>query len=49
MEKGLFYTGSSITRIREQTTAELPTAKALQELEGRPWRWPSGGPARAAG
>jgi nitronate monooxygenase len=34
VEKGLFYTGSSITRIPEQTVAELPTAKALlEELE----------------
>jgi NAD(P)H-dependent flavin oxidoreductase YrpB (nitropropane dioxygenase family) len=36
LEKGLFYTGSSITRIPEQTVAELPTARALlEELEGR--------------
>jgi NAD(P)H-dependent flavin oxidoreductase YrpB (nitropropane dioxygenase family) len=36
MEKGLFYTGSSITRIPEQTVAELPTARALlEELEAR--------------
>ncbi len=36
MEKGLFYTGSSITRIPEQTVAELPTVQALlEELEGR--------------
>ena len=36
MEKGLFYTGSSITRIPEQTVAELPTVKALlEDLEGR--------------
>jgi NAD(P)H-dependent flavin oxidoreductase YrpB (nitropropane dioxygenase family) len=36
MEKGLFYTGSSITRIPEQTVAELPTVQALlDELEGR--------------
>ncbi len=35
-EKGLFYTGSSITRIPELTTAELPTARALlEDLEGR--------------
>ena len=35
-EKGLFYTGSSITRIPEQTVAELPTVKELlEELEGR--------------
>jgi nitronate monooxygenase len=36
MEKGLFYTGSSITRIPEQTVAELPTVQALlEELEDR--------------
>jgi NAD(P)H-dependent flavin oxidoreductase YrpB (nitropropane dioxygenase family) len=36
LEKGLFYTGSSITRIPEQTVAELPTVKALlEDLEGR--------------
>jgi nitronate monooxygenase len=35
-EKGLFYTGSSITRIPERTLAELPTARALlQDLETR--------------
>jgi len=36
VENGLFYTGSSITRITERTTAELPTARALlEDLEGR--------------
>ena len=36
MEKGLFYTGSSITRIPERSIAELPTARALlEDLEGR--------------
>ncbi len=36
MEKGLFYTGSSITRIPELTTEELPTARALlEDLEAR--------------
>jgi NAD(P)H-dependent flavin oxidoreductase YrpB (nitropropane dioxygenase family) len=36
VEKGLFYTGSSITRIPEQSVAELPTARALlEELERR--------------
>ncbi len=35
-EHGLFYTGSSITRIPERTVAELPTARALlEDLEGR--------------
>jgi NAD(P)H-dependent flavin oxidoreductase YrpB (nitropropane dioxygenase family) len=35
-EKGLFYTGSSITRIPERTVAELPTARALlEDLEAR--------------
>jgi NAD(P)H-dependent flavin oxidoreductase YrpB (nitropropane dioxygenase family) len=35
-EKGLFYTGSSITRIPERTLAELPTARTLlQDLEAR--------------
>jgi NAD(P)H-dependent flavin oxidoreductase YrpB (nitropropane dioxygenase family) len=36
LEKGLFYTGSSITRIPELTTAELPSARdLLEDLEGR--------------
>jgi NAD(P)H-dependent flavin oxidoreductase YrpB (nitropropane dioxygenase family) len=36
VENGLFYTGSSITRIPELTTAELPTARALlEDLEAR--------------
>jgi nitronate monooxygenase len=36
LEKGLFYTGSSITRIPEKTVSELPTARAvLEDLEGR--------------
>jgi nitronate monooxygenase len=36
LEKGLFYTGSSITRIPERSIAELPTARALlEDLEGR--------------
>ncbi len=35
-EKGLFYTGSSITRIPERDASALPTARALlEDLEGR--------------
>jgi NAD(P)H-dependent flavin oxidoreductase YrpB (nitropropane dioxygenase family) len=35
-QRGLFYTGQSITRIPEQTVAELPTARQLLEaLEAR--------------